>query len=755
MNQNSTLEKSTYYVALVLAFLMPIFYLPITTEFFEFNKLTLLTLTTVVLLTLWAIRLLTTKKVIFVKSPLNLPLMLMGGVIVLSSIFSLSQYISIFGKYGRWSPSLFSYSIVIAFFYTMALSNATKKWVEKILIALVAGITLSSVVALLSYFGINLISSTYAQSANFTLTGSTTTTALIAAVAMIIALNQLLNTEATLLKVVWMQVLMVNSIIIGLYNTLPAWVFLLVGAAVLLVQTKRDLLKKNNPFLLATLGIVSAIILVVSLPQTREVIKNENFSRESVLSFTDSWIVSSSTVTDFPLLGSGAGTFSLNYNRYRPVRLNSTDLWNARFDKPFNEVFNVMGTLGIIGIVVFAFLLIRLTRFALRNRTGDENESVSIVLGSIIVGLVVGHFFTYATVLNNFILFLSLGLLTSIYALNNKRGDSYVEMIQLSLSSLSSIALIGSLTESSDSRKRETFQYLAIIPLIAFAGAVSYYTYKAYAGEYYLRKSIEAALVNDGTQTYENQRKAINYNPQRAEYRNTYAQTNLLLAGNLAKKENLTDAEKQTIQTLIAQAIREVRLSTEAINPLAVGSWEVRAGVYKSLIGVAENADQWALGAYNTAIQLDPTNPRLRLEAGGVYYLQKDYLSAANLFRQATNLKADYANAHYNLAQSLKQLNNYALAQRELELTAKLINQESEDYKKVQDEIAEVANLTAGQEKTNPTVEDLDQQAQIEQQGTVTQQENLTKPDAVETIQGTNAPEVKLNETTETNETLE
>lgn len=747
MNKNPILEKSTYYVTLVLAFLMPVFYLPITTEFFEFNKLTLLTTATVLLLVIWSIRLLITKKVMFVKSPLNLPLMLLVAVIVLSSVFSLNQYISIFGKYGRWFPGLFSYAIVIAFFYAVAVSNASHKWVEKILIALGAGITISSVVALLSYFGINLINSTYAQSASFNLTGSTITTAVIAAIAMIIALNQLLNSESVLLKVVWMQVLMVNSIIIGLYNTLPAWVLLATGVAVLLMQAKKELLKRNSPFLLATLGIVSAIILVVSLPQTRDVIKNEDFRKESVLSFNNSWIISSSTVTDFPLLGSGTGTFSLNYNRYRPVSLNGTDLWNARFDKPFNEVFNVMGTLGIIGIVAFAFLLIRLVRFALRSKLGDENESVSIVLGAMIVGIVIAHFFTYATVLNNFILFLALGLLTSVYANNNRKGDSYVETVQLSLSALSSIALIGSLTDTTDTRKKEAFQFLAIIPLLAFAGAVSYYTYRVYAGEYYLRKSIEAALVNDGSQTYDNQRKAISYNPQRAEYRNTYAQTNLLLAGNLSKKENLTDTEKQTIQTLIAQAIREVRLSTEAINPLAVGSWEVRAGVYKSLIGVAENADQWALGAYNTAIQLDPTNPRLRLEAGGVYYLQKDYLSAANLFRQATNLKADYANAHYNLAQALKQLNNYPLAQRELEVTAKLIDQDSEDYKKVQAEIAEVANLTAGQEKANPTVEDLDQQAQIEQQGTVTQQEELTKPEEVETIQGTDTPEVTLNET--------
>jgi cytochrome c-type biogenesis protein CcmH/NrfG len=297
------------------------------------------------------------------------------------------------------------------------------------------------------------------------------------------------------------------------------------------------------------------------------------------------------------------------------------------------------------------------------------------------------------------------------------------------------MAIIGGIAEGMETTKRrETFQFFAAVPMVLFIAFVSYYSYRAYAAEYYLRKSIEAAIANNGSATYDFQRKAINMNPQRSEYRNTYAQTNLLLASNLSQSENLTDNDRSTIQTLIAQAIREARLSTEVVNPLSAGSWEVRANVYRSLIGVADNADRWALGAYNTAIQLDPTNPRLRLEAGGIYYVNQDYLSAANLFRQATNLKPDYANAHYNLAQALKQLQNYPLAQRELELVLRLIDQDSIDYQRVTAEIEELKTLTAGQAQGNPTVESLDQQAQIEEQGQITAQESLTPPGNANTI---------------------
>jgi tetratricopeptide (TPR) repeat protein len=129
------------------------------------------------------------------------------------------------------------------------------------------------------------------------------------------------------------------------------------------------------------------------------------------------------------------------------------------------------------------------------------------------------------------------------------------------------------------------------------------------------------------------------------------------------------------------------------------------------LIGAAQDADKWAIRAYTAAIQLDPTNPRLRILLGGVYYANKDYLSAANLFAQSTNLKADYANAHYNLAQALKQLQRFDQAKIELENTQRLVAQGSADHDRVSSEIAEVTkqiSVAGAQTSTQPTVSQLE-----------------------------------------------
>jgi tetratricopeptide (TPR) repeat protein len=100
----------------------------------------------------------------------------------------------------------------------------------------------------------------------------------------------------------------------------------------------------------------------------------------------------------------------------------------------------------------------------------------------------------------------------------------------------------------------------------------------------------------------------------------------------------------------------------------------------------------------NQAIALDPVNPRLRLDLGGIYYALGNYQAAAQVFSQAVNLKPDYANAHYNLAQSLKQLkvDDQALAQ--LQLTASLVcSQDSQtaDCQRVNAEITALGSTPA------------------------------------------------------------
>ena len=707
----------------VLALLVPVFFLPLTTEFFQFNKLTLIVVGSAALLIVWAAKMFLTKKVYAVKTPLNLAFFVLTVSLLLSTIFSLNKTSSIYGAQGRWFPSLFGFLALIIFYYAVSANIQKAKIISYIMVATIIGGSISSAVALLGYFGIKIGSSAYFQIPNFTLAGSTNMVAMVGVLCAVLSVTLLMYSKNLPDKVFLLNAFILNFVTAILIGTTSAWILLLVSllAFIFFVPTSK-IVRENKTYSSILAGAVIAVLIVFFVPTTKDLIVNKNYPKEINLSLRDSWVVVSSTLRDFPILGTGPSTFYLNFPRYRSLSLNNTNLWAARFDVANNEALSVIGSMGIVGVVAVLYFVFRVLVFIFRLKDSHDEIGLSALVGVGTLVMLVSFALYPGTVLGGFLFFLFLAAATSKVALDEKFKDT--EIVFMSMSALSPMSILGNEYEA----KVETFQYIVAIPMIAISLVGMYFGYRLYAAEYFMRQSLEAAQVNNGAETYRLQGKALNLSPRRDEYQNTYAQTNLAIAVNLSTRANLSDDDKNTIQNLVAQSIRSIRLSTEVLNPVNVSGWEIRAGIYRTLVGAAQDADTWSINAYNTAIQLDPTNPQLRLALGGIYFAKEDFLSAGNLFRQATQLKGDYANAHYNFAQALVRLQAYADAQRELEITQRLVPVDSEDFKRVVADLKTLSELpeVAGAQSSQPTVSELESKGKTEVPVT---QEPLTNPE--------------------------
>ena len=720
-------------VPVLLAFLMPAFFLPITSEFFEFNKFALLAVTTSVLLILWVLSMIQNKRVYVTRSVLDVGLVLVLVSFVLSSVFSVHKVSSIFGSYGRWFPSLFSFAILLAFYYVV--SANLRSSLRTVYYALIAGSTLSTLVALLSYFGIKLGSAVYFQSVNFNLTGSSTTAALVAVVGALLAMILMIRTNTQAIKMFLLQAVALNMLGVALLGTWQIWTVFAVGLLAAFYFLPGDTIRSNKTLLLALGGIFTAFVLIFAMPTTREVLVNSNYPREITLPAKESQVVAFSVLRDYPLLGSGPSTFYLNYPNYKSLAMNATTYWNVRFDKPFSEAFNILSSLGLIGILMTALFAVRLLKVVAFAKKSEDNSGLLAAAGTGLIVMSAYFLLAYANVLTAFLFMLFLATSVALASVfKEKRVGEDVSLGISSFSSDSSMSILNDLGE-----RKEIFPYIVSAPVVGLVALGMFQLFRMYSGEYYIRQAIAAAAQNNGSLTYQMQVKAININPRRDAYHNAYAQTNMALANTLASKPDLTDQEKVTIQTLIAQAIRSSRVTTETLNPTNVANWETRAFVYRALVGVAKDADQWAINAYNSAIQLDPSNPRLRLDLGGLYYAKEDYLSAASFFRQATSLKPDYANAHYNFGHALMKLNAYADAQREFELVLRMVPADTADYTKASADLetAKTMAVQAGS-KAQPTVEQLEGSAiPVNGQSDAQKQtqESLIKPGEEERIE--------------------
>lgn len=715
----------------ILPFLVPIFFLPITTEFFELNKLTLIIVSTILLAILWAIRLMVGHKIELAKSIIDFPLIVFTGVYALATVFSMNKTVSIFGSQGRWL-GLFSLVVFVIYYYIVTPLYRNPKAIKSAIYAFLIGTGIATFVSLLSYFNIFISSATYMKLQNFSFYGGTTQTAMFAALSIVMTLVLIAYEKNTLVKLGLVGATILSILYVALTGVLVAWVMLVVGIVGMVFYVDLSKVFKDGVYYLAILGTTAAMAIVFLVPATRNVLVNPNFPKELGLPARESWVIASSTIQNFPLLATGPSTFQTNFTRFRPMTLNATDFWNVRFDIPFNEIFNIIATVGILGLLATIFLASRMMRLANQTKFTDSQEGLTEVLSLSLVAMMSSFIFTYASVASTFMLFTLLALLVAAHTYI----DEHSKVAQISSIGAKDLQAVASLGDSSAINK-EYSKFIfggAIILAVIYGG---YLWSKNYMGEFYMRRAVLALISNDGAKVYENQRKAIMANPTRDSYYNSFAQTDLALANNIAGKENLTDAEKQTIQGLISEAITTTRVTTEAINPLSAANWETRALIYRSILNVADNAAEWAVSAYNTAIQLDPTNPRLRLDLGGMYYAQKDYLSAANQFRQAFSLKPDYANAYYNFAQSMVQLNDLQSAKQAFEVTKTLVEADSEDAKLLDKEIASIdekikAAGTTGQAK--PTVEQI---TAAQNQGPA-KQEPLIKAGEEQQINGQN-----------------
>jgi tetratricopeptide (TPR) repeat protein len=709
MNENKQIHNRTIVLDIIakmipvsLAFLVPIFFLPVTLEFFGFNKLVLLAVATILLVIYWATKMMLGEKIGFTKSMVDLPLLAYFLVVALATFFSISKTDSVYGSQGRWI-GLFSTTVFIVYFFLSTPLLKDMRVIKASLYGFLISSTLSSLVSILAYYKFYVVATDFGQIQNFNLTGSIADTIFIAALALIVSLGLIGYERFLPTKIALLVSVFINYFFIAIVRIPLGYAVFASGVVGLLMYVNLDKTAKAKLFYgIASLLIVLTTFLTI-FPGTSDVLINKNYPKEVSLSVRESWLISSTVIQNYPLLATGPSTFYLNFSRYRPLSLNNGDLWNSRFDVPRNEFFNIMSTLGLVGLVVIFFLVAKILKMIGSAKLNEDETGVSKVISAVLLSILVGFLFIHASILTTFLLFSMLSLLVATHALVD-RQVKLSEAVVLEADALSSIA---GLSETSVIKK-EYFRFIMGVPMVLAAIYATYLGYKNYTGEYYMRQSLNAAAKNDGTTTYNMQRNALTVNPTRDNYHTTYAQTNLAIANSIASKTDLTDTDRQTIQNLIAQAIRSVRVATEVVGPLNPSNWEVRAIVYRSLINVAQNASDWAIGSYNSAIQLDPSNPRLRVELGGVYFSLGDYLSAANQFRQAMALKADYANAHFNFASALIQLKDYPNALASLDVTKSLVPEGSPDRKIVDDLITSLQSpQVAGAAINKPTVEQI------------------------------------------------
>ncbi|KKQ27494.1 MAG: TPR Domain containing protein [Candidatus Magasanikbacteria bacterium GW2011_GWC2_37_14] len=592
---------------------------------------------------LWAVKSIFLKKVVYCRTFIDLPLLLLFVLNFLSAIFSVNIYDSFLGRtdYFVYNFVFIVFSLIL-YYLIINQVKGPKLWrlfLDALLV--VGGITslyfLFKVIFSINFpFFPNVLNTIDGTSSIF---GIWIIFNLILAATFI--MKKTLSWSKTLLYFFLVLLHFVVILLIGFsvlwWFTLAALLLILLLGILFLNQVRMGWLS-----VLFTLIIITSIFVFFGAPKKIQA----PLPPEISLSSSASWSIAKDVIFSGPknfLIGSGLGTFVSDFSKYKDNGFNYNSVaWSLRFNQPGNTLMALLSEGGVLVFLNFVFIFLLVLGFgaqAFYNLKKEnflkilslESANLDVVLEvfALLIGWVILSIslsFCLFGVLVWWLWWLVLAFL--IVGLNflDKRG----------------LIIEKSLVIEETPQYSLVFSFMVIV-LVALTIMLSVLGVRFYLAEHNYVKALNSNSL-PVAEGYLN--KAILQRANADIYHVALARVYLMEAGEEAKNEK---ADTNKVAELIARAVNEAKQAT-GLSPKSVALWENLATMYENAAVLVPEARNWAQKSLEEAILLEPNNPVLYLHLGNIYLQANDSDKALEQYKKSLEIKSDYVDAYVALA---------------------------------------------------------------------------------------------------------
>lgn len=667
-------------------FFFPLFFLPFTLDPLEINKQSLLLICIFSACVLLIGSLLLKKEARVKLGYVQLFPIGICIVFAVSAYFSFAPYVSWIGTSGAEYTSVLTWIGLALLFELCTVFQSELQMRHTPWMLLVVGAALAGFIGVLSVFGISIAPFFPALAASaFNTVGTVNSLAVFLTVMCLFAVSRLITNPPeikqgwrtygviALLSFLFLETL--TLLLVVDYSLL--WLLLLSGCAVMFIFAifrPRSFPSMKALFVPVVLTVVS-LFFWLFLPTPFKA----NLPLEVSPSIETSRLITEGSLQDSSsLIGTGPGTYAMDYAKFHPRTTNETDFWNTRFDRAPSFFFTLAPTVGYLGAGLYLFFLFFLLSQAIIKMLQLKQEDEWTELFSV------------------FVPWLTIAIASFVFSFN---GTLVVVLM------LFSGLLASQLLQKEMHLKFSHNKAVALLSAVCFVGFLFalfigiFLTTGRYTAEIAFAKAIRADRSSVDTQVIVTELdRAATLNRWNDDYvRNLSAALLLRVQDELktvSANSALSDTSKQYLQALVAASVNASARATD-LSPHTVSNWLTRGEVYRSLTSLVDKAPTFALDAYKHAIDLEPLNPNHWNELGKTYLaiadltqpltLSKDIAVAAQAkkdwqgfldnaekaFTQATQLKSNFAPAHYQLALVFEREGKLDLAIQKLESVEK------------------------------------------------------------------------------------
>ena len=643
------LAKAINYLLLLLFFIVPIIFIPLTSELFEFNKIITLYSFTTVITGLWVIRMVLAREIIFRRTLLDIPLLLFVVSQVTSTILSIDPHTSIFGYYSRFNGGLLSTICYLLLYWATATHVRTQREKENIIFALLTSSILVATYAFAQHFGADAhVWVQDVKSRVFSTLGQPNWLASFIVAIIFLPLANILKTQNPtqgrtyrtanlLLSFLLFSTLLFTKSRSGILSfALSQVIFWIVS---LRYVSFKPLFRT---FAVCSLGFVILTIYFGTpwtpslekkifedktsqiTPPTADLLISESGDIRKVV-----WKGAMSLWKMYPLTGTGVETFAFSYPWVKPIEHNLLSEWDFTYNKAHNQYLNFAATTGTMGLAsyllfvatatIMIFTQIRNSNIESRNKF-QTGMSLNIGLFSGWLSLLVTNFFGFSVVPTDLLLFLLPAL-----SLMPQDGDTSTE------------------------KPPKAIQSVTIVIILLVCLTTLYQTYKYWTGDYNYKKATRfAKKIQTLPDAFTSIRESIRLNPNEPVYSDELAsitadlalatRTNASISGNL--KDIAIIASNQSINT----------------SPYNLAFIRNRAIILNTLSEIDPKLLDEAINTLITATKLAPTDPQLYYNLGVLQGYAKQTDASITSFKKAYELKPNYQEALWGLGLALEEV---------------------------------------------------------------------------------------------------
>ena len=698
----STILRFSFYLLFCAT---PFIFTKFNSELFEFNKMLLVYGLTSIICGVWLLKVVTEQKIIFKRTPLDLPLTLFLLSQIVSSIFSIDPHTSFWGYYSRLNGGLLSIFCYYLLYFAFVSSFAKEDVIKFLKAAVFAG-GLVSFYAIPEHFGLSpsciiltgeFTASCWVQDVQARVFGTIGQPNWLAAyLAMLIfpAIYFLLVSKTLPKKIIYFLLSIIYYLAFTFTYSRGATLGLIAGLGVLgtaiaFNSWKTKSFNQLKLFSVIVFSLIGLSLLFGSALTDFRLIKNpavparpgfsqtqapasgtqlENGGTESGQIRLIVWRGAIDIFKAYPLFGSGVETFAFAYYRFRPNEHNLVSEWDFLYNKAHNEYLNYLATTGLFGflsyaaiIVTYLVLSIRYYVSGLKNKLHTTYYLLPTTLAAGYLSYLVQNFFLFSVVIVA-VLFYLYPAFTFIYSGNLKDlpEDGFV------VKYLSK--LLGLITRK-NIFKNLVRGFIIIIILLLLNSIYDLWT----ADTQYKKGSDYNDAGNPG-KAYNYLIEAVRLNPNEPLY--------LSELGNAAASSAL--ALSSSDATVSGQLKEDSILFTDlslAQSPSNTTVLRTAIRTYFQLALLDPGLESKTLETVDNSIKLAPTDPKLLLNKAIILSQLNKQPEAISALQQAIGLKPNYREARLNLADLYIKTDKKDSAKEQIDFVLKLIPNDADALK--------------------------------------------------------------------------